>query len=92
MDHLIKRLTKDSASTRSRAKGAWWPCCAPGNRTWHADFEEFVSDIPGADRLLAKAPRECALVRSRAASGRLLGGRNGPGRWAGLAHRSPSSA
>jgi hypothetical protein len=50
-----------------------------------ADFEEFIADIPGADKLLKDAPPPSALSSLAGGLGSLLGGRNSPGRWAGLA-------
>jgi hypothetical protein len=50
-----------------------------------ADFNQFVADIPGADKLLKSAPPPSTLSSLAGGLGSLLGGRNSPGRWAGLA-------
>jgi len=44
-----------------------------------------VADIPGADKLLRKAPPPSKLSSLAGGLGSLFGGRTGPGRWAGLA-------
>ena len=49
------------------------------------DFEQFVADIPGADKLLKSAPPQSRLSSLAGGLGSLLGGRKSPGRWAGLA-------
>jgi hypothetical protein len=48
------------------------------------DFDQFVADIPGADKLLAKAPPPSTLSSLAGGLGGLFG-KNSPGRWAGLA-------
>jgi hypothetical protein len=51
-----------------------------------ADFQQFIADIPGADKLLASAPPPSAMSSLAGGLGSLLGGRAGvAGRWAGLA-------
>ena len=49
------------------------------------DFEQFVADVPGADKLLAKAPPPSTLSSLAGGIGSLFGGRSSVGRWAGLA-------
>jgi hypothetical protein len=86
MDDLVKRLTKDLGVTRTQAKGGLIALLRAGQQNMQrADFEQFVADIPGADKLLKNAPPPSALSSLAGGLGSLLGGRNSPGRWAGLA-------
>lgn len=86
MDDLVKRLTKDLGVTRTQAKGGLIALLRAGQQNMQrADFEQFVADIPGADKLLKNAPPPSTLSSLAGGLGSLLGGRNSPGRWAGLA-------
>jgi len=86
MNDLIKRLTKELGVNRKQAEGGLVALLRAGQQNMtRADFEEFVADIPGADKLLGKAPPPSTLSSLAGGLGSLLGGRNGPGRWAGLA-------
>lgn len=86
MDDLVKRLTKDLGVTRTQAKGGLIALLRAGQQNMQrADFEQFVADIPGADKLLKNAPPPSALSSLAGGLGSLLGGRKSPGRWAGLA-------
>jgi hypothetical protein len=86
MDNLIKKLSKDLGVTRTQAKGGLVALLRAGQQNLnHADFEEFISDVPGADKLLRDAPPPSALSSRAGGLGSLLGGRSSPGRWAGLA-------
>lgn len=86
MDDLIKRLTRDLGVDRDQARGGLVALLRAGEQNLsRADFEQFVADIPGADKLLRTAPPASALSSFAGGLGSLLGGRNGPGRWAGLA-------
>jgi hypothetical protein len=86
MDNLIKKLSKDLGVTRTQAKGGLVALLRAGQQNLnHADFEEFISDVPGADKLLRDAPPPSALSSLAGGLGSLLGGRSSPGRWAGLA-------
>jgi hypothetical protein len=85
MDDLVKRLTKDLGVTRTQAQGGLVALLRAGQQNMaKKDFEQFVADIPGADKLLAKAPPPSALSSIAGGLGGLFG-RNSPGRWAGLA-------
>lgn len=86
MDNLIKKLSKDLGVTRTQAKGGLVALLRAGQQNLNrADFEEFISDVPGADKLLRDAPPPSALSSLAGGLGSLLGGRSSPGRWAGLA-------
>jgi hypothetical protein len=86
MDDLIKRLTKETGVTKKQAEGGLVALLRAGEKNLsRKDFEQFVADVPGADKLLAKAPPPSALSSLAGGIGSLLGGRNSPGRWAGLA-------
>lgn len=86
MNDLIKRLIKELGVSRTQAQGGLVALLRAGQQNMaRRDFEEFVSDVPGADRLLAKAPPPSTLSSLAGGFGSLLGGRSGPGRWAGLA-------
>lgn len=86
MDDLVKRLTKDLGVTRTQAKGGLVALLRAGQQNMQrADFEQFMADIPGADKLMKSAPPPSALSSLAGGLGSLLGGRNSPGRWAGLA-------
>jgi hypothetical protein len=86
MDDLVKRLSKDLGVTRTQAKGGLVALLRAGQQNMQRmDFEQFVADIPGADELLKSAPPPSALSSLAGGLGSLLGGRNSPGRWAGLA-------
>ena len=86
MDDLIKRLTKELGVNKKQAEGGLVALLRTGQQNMaRRDFEEFVADIPGADKLLRKAPPPSTISSLAGGLGSLLGGRNGPGRWAGLA-------
>ncbi len=86
MDDLVKRLTKDLGVTRTQAKGGLVALLRAGQQNMQrADFEQFMADIPGADKLMKSAPPPSALSSLAGGLGSLLGGRSSPGRWAGLA-------
>ncbi len=86
MDDLVKRLTRDLGVTKTQAKGGLVALLRAGQQNMQrADFEQFVADIPGADKLLKSAPPPSALSSLAGGLGSLFGGRSSPGRWAGLA-------
>jgi hypothetical protein len=86
MDNLIKKLSKDLGVTRTQAKGGLIALLRAGQQNLdRADFEEFIADVPGADKLLMNAPPPSTLSSLAGGLGSLLGGRSSPGRWAGLA-------
>jgi hypothetical protein len=86
MDDLIRKLSKDLGVSRTQARGGLIALLRAGQQNLdRADFEEFIADIPGADKLLKDAPPPSALSSLAGGLGSLLGGRNSPGRWAGLA-------
>jgi hypothetical protein len=85
MDDLVKRLTKELKVTRKQAEGGLVALLRAGEQNMaRRDFEQFVADVPGADKLLAKAPPPSTLSSIAGGLGGLFG-RNSPGRWAGLA-------
>jgi hypothetical protein len=86
MDSLIKRLMKETGVNRKQAQGGLVALLRTGQKHMTpADFEQFVADVPGADKLLKSAPPPSALSSIAGGLGSLLGGRKSPGRWAGLA-------
>ena len=86
MDDLIRKLTKDLGVSRDQARGGLVALLRAGQQHMERrDFEQFVADIPGADKLLRNAPPPSTLSSLAGGLGSLLGGRSGPGRWAGLA-------
>ncbi len=86
MDTLIKKLVKDLGVTKKQAEGGLVALLRAGQQNLsRKDFEAFVADVPGADKLLKNAPPPSALSSLAGGLGSLLGGRNSPGRWAGLA-------
>lgn len=86
MNELIGRLRKELGVTKKQAEGGLVALLRAGQQNLsRADFEQFVADVPGAERLLAKAPPPSTLSSLAGGLGSLLGGRSGPGRWAGLA-------
>jgi hypothetical protein len=86
MDDLIKRLVKGTGVTKKQAEGGLVALLRAGEKNLsRKDFEQFVADVPGADKLLKKAPPPSTLSSLAGGLGSLLGGRNSPGRWAGLA-------
>jgi hypothetical protein len=86
VDDLIKRLTKELGVNKKQAEGGLVALLRAGQQNMaRRDFEQFVADIPGADKLLRKAPPPSTISSLAGGLGSLLGGRNGPGRWAGLA-------
>ena len=85
MDDLVKRLTKELGVTKKQAQGGLVALLRAGQQNLsRADFEQFVADVPGADKLLAKAPPPSTLSTIAGGLGGLFG-RSSPGRWAGLA-------
>jgi hypothetical protein len=86
MNELIKRLTKELGVSKAQAQGGLVALLRAGQQNMaRADFEQFVADVPGADQLLKKAPPPSTLSSLAGGIGSLFGGRNSPGRWAGLA-------
>jgi hypothetical protein len=86
MDDLIKRLVKETGVTKKQAEGGLVALLRAGEKNLsRKDFEQFVADVPGADKLLRKAPPPSTLSTLAGGLGSLLGGRSSPGRWAGLA-------
>jgi len=86
MNELIKRLTKELGVNKKQAEGGLVALLRAGQQNMtRADFNEFVADVPGADELLRKAPPPSTISSLAGGLGSLLGGRSGPGRWAGLA-------
>jgi hypothetical protein len=86
MEPLVKKLSKDLGVTKKQAEGGLVALLRAGQQNLSKrDFEQFVADVPGADKLLAKAPPPSALSSLAGGLGSLLGGRSSPGRWAGLA-------
>jgi len=85
MDDLVKRLSKELGVTKKQAQGGLVALLRAGQQNLsRVDFEQFVADVPGADKLLAKAPPPSTLSSIAGGLGGLFG-RNSPGRWAGLA-------
>ncbi len=86
MDDLIRKLTKDLGVSRDQARGGLVALLRAGEQNMERrDFEQFVADIPGADKLLRNAPPPSTLSSLAGGLGSLLGGRSSAGRWAGLA-------
>ncbi|MGI9247122.1 MAG: DUF2780 domain-containing protein [Steroidobacteraceae bacterium] len=86
MDDLIRKLTKDLGVSRDQARGGLVALLRAGQQNLSPkDFEQFVADVPGADRLLQNAPPPSAMSSLASGFGNLFGGRSGAGRWAGLA-------
>jgi hypothetical protein len=86
MDDLIRRLRKELGVSKEQAKGGLVAVMRAGQQNLsRKDFDQFVADIPGADRLLKDAPPPSALSSLAGGLGSLLGGRSAAGRWAGLA-------
>lgn len=86
MDDLIRKLRKELGVSKDQAKGGLVAVMRAGQQNLsRKDFDQFVADIPGADRLLRDAPPPSALSSLAGGLGSLLGGRSAAGRWAGLA-------
>jgi len=86
MDDLVKRLSKELGVNKKQAQGGLVALLRAGQQNMaRVDFEQFVSDIPGADKLLKSAPPPSTLSSLAGGLGSLFGGRSSPGRWAGLA-------
>ena len=86
MDDLIERLTSELGINKKQAKGGLVALLRAGKQHMEPeDFDQFVADIPGADKLLKSAPPQSRLSSLAGGLGSLLGGRKSPGRWAGLA-------
>lgn len=86
MNELVKRLTKELGVDKKQAEGGLIALLRAGRQNMAPrDFDQFMADIPGADQLLRKAPPPSTLSSLAGGLGSLLGGRNSPGRWAGLA-------
>lgn len=86
MNDLLKRLTKELGITKDQARGGLVALLRAGRQNMAPqDFQEFVADIPGADKLLRDAPPPSTLSSLAGGFGSLFGGRSSPGRWAGLA-------
>jgi hypothetical protein len=85
MNELLKRLTKELGVTKKQAEGGLVALLRAGKQNMtKRDFDQFVADVPGADKLLAKAPPPSTLSSLAGGLGGLFG-KNSPGRWAGLA-------
>jgi hypothetical protein len=86
MDDLIRRLTKELGVSKTQARGGLVAVLRAGQQNLsRQDFEQFVSEVPGAEKLLKSAPPPSTLSSLAGGLGSLLGGRSGAGRWAGLA-------
>jgi hypothetical protein len=87
VDDLVKQLSKKLGVNRKQAQGGLVALLRAGQRNLSPrDFDAFVRDVPGADRLLRNAPPPSTLSSLAGGLGSLLGGRNSTaGRWAGLA-------
>ena len=86
MDDLVKRLSKELGVNKKQAQGGLVALLRAGQQNMaRTYFNQFVADIPGADKLLKSAPPPNTLSSLAGGLGSLLGGRNSPGRWAGLA-------
>ena len=86
MNELIKRLSKELGVNKKQAQGGLVALLRAGQQNMaRVDFDQFVSDIPGANKLLKSAPPPSTLSSLAGGLGSLFGGRNSPGRWAGLA-------
>lgn len=86
MDDLIRRLTKELGVSKEQARGGLVAVLRAGQQNLsRKDFEQFVSEVPGADKLLKNAPPPSTLSSLAGGLGSLLGGRSSAGRWAGLA-------
>jgi hypothetical protein len=86
MDDLIRRLTKELGVSKEQARGGLVAVLRAGQQNLsRKDFEQFVSEVPGADKLLKNAPPPSTLSSLAGGLGSLLGGRSAAGRWAGLA-------
>ena len=87
MEDLIRKLTKDLGVDKSQARGGLIALLRAGQQNLsRTDFQSFLNDMPGADKLLASAPPPSTLSSLAGGFGALLGGRSGgAGRWAGLA-------
>jgi len=86
MDDLIRKLTRDLGVTKAQARGGLVALLRAGEQNLsRRDFEQFVADVPGADRLLKNAPPPSALTSIAGGLGSLFGRKSSVGRWAGLA-------
>ena len=86
MNELIRQLTKELGITKDQARGGLVALMrAAEKHLSREDFAAFVSDVPGAAKLLKEAPPPSAISSLAGGLGSLLGGRKSPGRWAGLA-------
>ena len=87
MDDLIRKLTKNLGVSRDQARGGVVALLRAGQQNLSPqDFRAFVTDMPGADKLLKNAPPPSALSSLAGGIGSLFGGRkSATGRWAGLA-------
>src|SRR5829696_9803130 len=87
MEDLIKKLSSDLGVNKKQARGGLVALLRAGQQNLNrTDFQQFIADVPGADKLLASAPPPSTLSSLAGGLGSLLGGRSGgAGRWAGLA-------
>jgi hypothetical protein len=86
MDSLIKKLTKDLGVSKEQARGGLVALLRTGQQNLsREDFAEFLTDMPGAEKLLNSAPPPSAFSSLAGGLGSLFGGRSSAGRWAGLA-------
>jgi hypothetical protein len=86
MEELIKRLTKELGVDRKQARGGLVALLRAGQQNMKpAAFRAFLTDVPGAEKLLESAPPPSPLSSIAGGLGSLLGKRSSAGRWAGLA-------
>jgi hypothetical protein len=86
MDDLVKRLTKELGVTKKQAQGGLVALLRAGEQNMtRRDYEQFLADIPGAEKLIKSAPPPSTLSSLAGGLGSLFGGRSSAGRWAGLA-------
>ena len=88
MDDLIQQDSRKTwASSKDQARGGVVALLRAGQQNLSPrDFKQFVTDVPGADKLLKNAPPPSALSSLAGGLGSLLGGASrAAGRWAGLA-------
>ncbi len=70
MDDLIRKLTKDLGVSRDQARGGLVALLRAGQQNLsRQDFEQFVADVPGADKLLRKAAPPSAPKVARSTNG-----------------------
>jgi len=86
MNELIRRLMKELGIKQQQARGGLVALLRAAQQNMaRVDFDQFVADVPGADKLLQDAPPPSTLSSLAGGLGSLFGGKKSPGRWAGLA-------